>query len=137
MPLNLATISCFILLAKRENEIENFPSDISERYTHETLLNELVEIGLDPDIDIKMVLQDVIQKGYIDIDDDGKFIAKKPTISMAELLDHAFPKMPGMNFIAYFVQTIDETLSGRKDLGFAISQFDQMFYGGSLEPLNP
>lgn len=127
LPLNLATISCFILLADRENELENFPSDTSERYTRETLLNELVEIGLEPDSDLKKVLQDVIEKGYIDVD-DGKFITRKPTISMVQLLDNAFPKMPGMNFIAYFVQTMDEALSGRKDLDFAITQFDQTLH---------
>ena len=26
LPINLATISCFIILAERENEIESFPS---------------------------------------------------------------------------------------------------------------
>jgi len=126
LPVNLATISCVILLTERENEIDSYPSTPSERHTHETLLKELSEIGLDPDEDLKMALQDMIQEGYIDVDDNGRFSAKKPTISMAKLLDRIFPKMPGMNFIAYFVQTMDEAQSGRKDLDSAISQFDQM-----------
>jgi len=125
LPVNLATLSCIILLTERENDINGFPSSPSERYTHETLLNELAEIGLDPDKDLKINLQDMIQKGYIDADDNGRFFARKPTMSMAKLLDRVFPKMPGMNFIAYFVQTIDEAQSGRKDLDSAISQFDQ------------
>lgn len=126
LPMNLATISYLIFLTERESEIENFPSSSSERYTHETLLNELAKTGLDPDEDLKMALQDMIQKGYIDVDDDGRFSAKKPTISMAQLLDRAFPKMPGMNLIAYLVQTMEEVQSGRKDMDSAISQFDQM-----------
>ena len=126
LPVNLATISCLILLAEREAEIQNLPSTPSERYTHKTLTNELTEIGLDPDEDLSVAVQDMIQRGYIDVDDDGKFSAKKPTITMAQLLDRAFPKMPGMNLIAYFVQTMDEVQSGRKDLDSAISQFDQI-----------
>ena len=126
LPINLATISCLLLLAERETEINSLPSNPSERYTHETLLSELAEIGLDPDEDLKMALQDIIQKGYIDVDVDGAFSAKKPTISMAQLLDSAFPKMPGMNLVAYFVQTVEEAQSGRKDLDSAISQFDQV-----------
>ena len=126
LSINLATVSCITLLAERENDIKSFPSSQSERYTHETLLNELAEIGLDPDEDLKMALQDMIQKGCIDVDDNGRFFARKPTISMAKLFDRVFPKMPRMNFIAYFVQTMDEAQSGRKDLDSAISQFDQM-----------
>ena len=126
LPINLATISCIILFAERENYINTFPSSPSERYTHETLLNELAEIGLDPDEDLKMNIHDMIKKGYIDVNDNGKYFAEKPTISMAKLLDRFFPKIPGMNFIAYFVQTMDEAQSGRKDLDSAISQFDQM-----------
>ena len=126
LPINLATVSCITLLAERENDINRFPTSPSERYTHETLLNELAEIGLDPDEDLKMNIHDMIKKGYIDVDDNGKFSAKKLTISMAKLLGRLFPKMPGMNFIAYFVQTMDEAQSGRKDLDSAISQFDQM-----------
>ncbi len=125
LPINLATISYLIFLTERESEIENFPSAASERYTHETLLNELAEIGIDTDEDLKMELQHMIQKGYIDVDNDGKFSAKKPATSMARLLDRTFPKMPGMNFIAYLIQTMDEAQSGRKDLDYAISQFDQ------------
>lgn len=134
LPLNLPTISWLVLLAEREREIESFPSATCERYTHETLLKGLAEIGLDLDEDLEAALQDIIQKGYIDIDGDGRFFAKKPTVSMAQLLDRAFPRMPGMNLIAYFVQTINEVQSERKDLDYAISQFDQtlQMHGFSL-----
>ena len=125
LPLNLATISSIILLNERENEINSFPDTSSERHTYETLLNELAEIGLDPDEDLKMNINDMIQKAYIDVDDGGRFSAQKPTTSMAKLLDRVFPKMPGMNFIAYFVQTMNEAQSGRKDVDYAISQFDK------------
>ncbi|MBW2345849.1 MAG: hypothetical protein JRF53_18005 [Deltaproteobacteria bacterium] len=128
LALNSATISCLILLTERENEIENFDLDPSERYTQVTFLDELAEMGLESDADLKKALQEMIQKGYIHVDDDGRFSPKKPAISMAHLLDRIFPGMPGMNLIAYFVQTMDEVQSGRKDLEFAISQFDQTLH---------
>ncbi|MBW1707992.1 MAG: hypothetical protein JRJ86_23010, partial [Deltaproteobacteria bacterium] len=125
LPLSCETISCLILLTERENEIENFDLDPSERYTQVTFLDELAEMGLESDADLKKALQEMIQKGYIHVDDDGRFSPKKPAISMAHLLDRIFPGMPGMNLVAYLIQTMDEAQSGRKDLEFAISQFDQ------------
>ncbi|MBW1739560.1 MAG: hypothetical protein JRJ42_00330 [Deltaproteobacteria bacterium] len=125
LPMNTATISCLVLLVERENEIETFPSTPPERYTHETLLEGLVELGLEPDGDLQTALQDMIQKGYIEVTPDGTFLAKKPATTMIQLFDRIFPGMPGMNFVAYLVQTMDEVVSGRKDLVSGISQLDQ------------
>ena len=124
-PLNCATISCLILLTERENEIKSFGLDPSERYSKETFLVELTEMGLELDSDLKKTLQEITRKGYTYVDDDGRFSPRKPATSMAHLLDRIFPGMPGMNLVAYFVQTMDEVQSGRKDLECAISQFDQ------------
>lgn len=134
LALNLETISCFVLLAERESVIESFPSLPSERYTNETFLSDLAEIGLEPDEHLKTVLQDMIQKGYIHVDSDGKFLAEKPAISMVQLLDHVFPSMPGMNLVAYVVQTIGEVQSGRKELESAMSQFDQTLQAVGVTP---
>ena len=125
LPLNLGTISCLRLLAERETEIEAFPSNPPERYTHQTFQNDLAELGLDLHEEVKTALQDMVQKEYLEIDANGSLFAKKPAISMAKLLDRVFPGMPVMNLLAYLVQTIDEVLSGRKELESAISQFDQ------------
>ncbi|NVM21321.1 MAG: hypothetical protein HWN68_06030 [Desulfobacterales bacterium] len=125
LPLNLATISSLVLLAECESEIEGSPSNPPERYTHETFLNNLAAFGLEPRKDEELALQDMIQKGYIDIGPDGRFLATKPAMSMAQLLDHAFPGIPGMNLVAYLVQTMEEVLTGRKRLEPAIDQFDQ------------
>ena len=80
---------------------------------------------LDPREDLDLAVQHMIEKGYIEVDEDGRFSANKPSISMSQLLDRIFPRMPGMNLILYFIQTIDEVKSGRKDPKSAISQFDQ------------
>jgi ssDNA-binding Zn-finger/Zn-ribbon topoisomerase 1 len=125
LTMNSAIISCLILLIERENEIESFPFDSSARYTSETLITELEEMGFEPNGDINIVVQDMIEKGYINVG-DKYFIPGEPAKSMVKLLDRTFPGMPGMNLVAYFIQTMDEANSGRKDLDSAISQFDQM-----------
>lgn len=127
LSMNSATISCLILLMERENEIESFPSDPSARYTLETLISELEEMGFGSDLDMNIVVQDLIEKDYINVDDE-RFIPGKPATSMVKLLDRTFPGMPGMNLVAYFIQTMDEIKSERKDLDSAISQFDQMLH---------
>jgi ssDNA-binding Zn-finger/Zn-ribbon topoisomerase 1 len=125
LSMNSVTISLIMLLMERENEIESFPSDEIARYKNETLIGDFEELGFDDSADINIVIEEMIRKGYIHIDDD-RFIPQKPTISMARLIDLVFPKMPGMNLVAYFVQTMDEVKSKRKDLDSATSQFDQV-----------
>jgi ssDNA-binding Zn-finger/Zn-ribbon topoisomerase 1 len=125
LSMNSVTISLMMLLMERENEIESFPSDEIDRYKNETLIGDFEELGFDGAPDIDIVVEGMIRKGYIHINDD-RFIPQKPTISMARLIDLVFPKMPGMNLVAYFVQTMDEVKSKRKDLDSATSQFDQV-----------
>jgi ssDNA-binding Zn-finger/Zn-ribbon topoisomerase 1 len=125
LPLNSVTISLIMLLMERENEIESFPSDEIDRYRNETLINDFEELGFNSLQDINIVIEEMVQKDYILVDDD-KLIPQKPTISMARLIDLVFPKMPGMNLVAYFVQTMDEVKSKRKDLDSAANQFDQV-----------
>ena len=59
LPLSCETISCLILLTERENEIENFGLDPSERYTQETFFDELAEMGLESDGDLKKSFQEI------------------------------------------------------------------------------
>jgi ssDNA-binding Zn-finger/Zn-ribbon topoisomerase 1 len=127
MTLNSLIISCLILLMERENEINSVSSGVSIRYTYDTLINELEEMDVEPDREeMNIVVRDMIEKGYIIVDDDKRFFPGKPSAIMVKLLDQAFPGMPGMNLIAYFIQTVDEVTSGRKDLDSAISQFEQV-----------
>ena len=134
LPLNLATISCLGLLAERETEIKAFPSDPPERYTRQTFHDDLTELGLDLQEDAKTALQDMVQKEYLEIDTNGTLFAQKAAISMVKLLDQIFPAMPVMNLLAYLVQTIDEVVSGRKEIESAISQFDQTLQAQGVSP---
>jgi len=53
-------------------------------------------------------MEDLIQKGYIDVNVRSRLRPKEPALSMAHLLDKAFPKLPGLALVAYFIQMIDE-----------------------------
>lgn len=125
LSLNSVTISLIMLLMERENEIESFPSNEVDRYKNETLIKHFEELGFDADQSMNLVVEEMIRKAYIHVDDD-RLIPQKPTISMARLIDLVFPKMPGMNLVAYFVQSMDEVKSKRKDLDSAADQFDQV-----------
>ncbi|MEJ2656892.1 MAG: hypothetical protein P8012_06805 [Desulfobacterales bacterium] len=128
LDLNSVSISIIVLLMERENEIESFPSDEIDRYTHGTLTDDIQEMGLDAVQDLNIVVEEMIRKSYIHVDDANSLVPQKPTISMARLIDAVFPKMPGMNLVAYFVQAMDEVKSNRKDLDSAMSQFDQVLH---------
>ncbi|RPI79331.1 MAG: hypothetical protein EHM45_03320 [Desulfobacteraceae bacterium] len=139
MPLDLVTVSCFIFFTERETEIGNFPDKPPARYTDETLYKELRELGLSQNEDVKPSLREMIAKGYLQQDPQGCYMALKPVTSMAQLLDKIFPKMPGMGLIAYFIQTIDEIQSGRKELDIGAKQFHSMLsqQGHSLKQTEP
>ncbi len=125
LPINMTTISSSVLLAEREGKIESALCNPSERYTKETLLAELEEIGVRTNEDAQREIDAMIGNGYINIGPDGTFAAEKRLVGTAQLLDRTFPGMPSLNLVAYLIQTIDEVLSGRKELEFAISQFNQ------------
>jgi len=125
LPLNIATIGCFVLLGGREIEIENSTSEAIDRYTNDTFLHEAADMGIHPDDYLKSGLKDMIQRGYVEVDSESRFFARQSTVIMARLLDRIFPKMPGINFLAYIGQTFEEAITGRTDMGAAISRFDQ------------
>jgi len=126
LPLNLLNVTSLILLTEQiTEEMENF-STPAERYNRSTLFNELCEMEITFDEDTESLLDEMIKKNYVEVDQDGGFSAKKPTIRMVQLLDRVFPNMPGMNLIASLAQTMDEVRGGSKDLESSVSRFDQI-----------
>ncbi|MGA8181271.1 MAG: type I DNA topoisomerase, partial [Desulfobacterales bacterium] len=113
-------------------------SDEIDRYTRETLTEDMEDMRFSVDPDMTAVIETMIQKGYMLLDSD-RLIPQKPANSMARLMDMVFPKMPGMNLVAYFVQTMDEVRSNRKDIDSATAQFDQILQmqGVPLEKKSP
>lgn len=125
LELNIFSVSCIVLLTSRETEIETFPALPPPRYTESSLITELSEMSIEPDSEIIKVIESMGSKNYLKITDERIF-CNKPMISMAQLFDRIFPNMPGLNFVAYLGQMIDEVTATRKTTEEASRQFNQM-----------
>lgn len=124
LAFNLSTVACLLLLVERENEIKNFPQSPPERYTRETFLDDLSDVGLDIDDTLMVSFQGLAQHGYVEIDQSNHYNAQISAFALVNFLDNLFPGMKGMNLVGYILQMIDEVSSKRKDLKTAIEQFD-------------
>ena len=136
LPFDLATITGLILLVERENEIDSFPESPPDRYFENTLLEELGETGLDIDDHCRSAVQNLSQMGFVTIEAEGKFVPRESTPRLVGVLDNLFPGLPGLNLVAYVLQTIDEAKSGRKDPALALDQFDQTLQNRGV-PFSP
>lgn len=123
MSFNLATISCITLIIEREREIKQYSDFPPERYTRDSFLTELVDIGLEKDTALQKSLESVITKGYISVNKEGGLTAEMPAFMMVGFLDNMFPGMQGMNLVAFVLQMNDEVNSGRKTLELALDSF--------------
>ncbi|MBU1052795.1 MAG: hypothetical protein KKC46_03065 [Proteobacteria bacterium] len=125
LSFTLKQIACLILLREQiGGQSDNFPVYI-EKYFKETLFNEISELGLETDDELDKIFEELIQKKYLQINEDNTICVNKLTYSITNLLDLIYPSMSGMNFPAYIIQTMDEVISGRKELAHALDQFGQ------------
>ncbi|MEA2060268.1 MAG: DNA topoisomerase I [Thermodesulfobacteriota bacterium] len=122
---NLANISCVLLAVEREREIKSFAEFPPERFTRDSLVKELVEIGLDANVYLQNAVDSVFQKGYLSLNSKKEIVAEASAYTMVGFLDNMFPGMQGMNLIAFVMQMNDEVLSGRKTLEEAKKNFAQ------------
>ena len=125
LSFNLSTIACLLLLVERENEIRSFSQSPPDRYTRETFLDELSDIGLDIDDTLMVSFQALAQHGYVEIDANDRYNAQISAFALVNFLDNLFPGMKGMNLVGYILQMITEVASNRKELDEAIAAFDQ------------
>jgi hypothetical protein len=107
--------------------------------TDQDLESRLAELGLRDKDKVQSLIREMLQKGYLQTDDHGTLSGGKPAVSMARLLERVFPKLPGKTLVAYFIQTIDEVLTGRKTTEVAVAHFDQTLkmQGTPLKHLKP
>lgn len=124
LPVTINAISCIMLLAEQLKN-EQRGSAPSGQYTRQMLCAGLTEMCLDADEVMDTAIPDMIQRDYIQIDPDFNISIKEDTVRMAQILDHIFPKMPGINLVAYLAQTMEEVKTERKSLETARDQFDQ------------
>lgn len=124
LPLDMITVASLHLLAERENEIEEENAD-KKRYEKNSLLNDMAEIGFEVDEDLMSKVQNIVDQGCVEINAEGGYHTRPETMDMVNHINRMYPGMPGMNLIAYVLQTLEEILSGRKECDDGLEQFDQ------------
>ncbi|MCK5162348.1 MAG: topoisomerase DNA-binding C4 zinc finger domain-containing protein [Desulfobacula sp.] len=123
MSFNLASISCITLIVEKEREIKQYTDFPPERYTKESFINELIDIGLEKDEILEKTVDSVLSKGYITTDSKGELKSEMPAFMTVGFLDSMFPGMQGMNLVAFVLQMNAEVNSGRKSLELAKQSF--------------
>ncbi len=96
-----------------------------EYYSFEGLATDLADFFLEIDGMTVAMLQQMLDNNYLRLMPDGSFRCAENTIKLVSVMNRAFPTMKGIQLSAYLAQTIDEAVSGRKLLTFALQQFDQ------------
>jgi hypothetical protein len=125
LDFTLENIICFILLGGRELAIEDVYGDVSERYSLEQFLVDAAEAGVEADEHLQETLKELTVKKFIHEQPDGKFYSYQATRDTARMFNRIYPKMQGLNLLAYIGQTVQEAQSGRTDISSAVSRFDQ------------
>ncbi len=125
MSFNLASISCITIILEREREIKRSLNSLP-RFTRETFIDELVDIGLENDSVLQKTIDMLIGKGYISVNSDQELIAELPAFTMAGFLDSMFPGMPGISMIGFILQMLEEVNSGRKSFELAKESFSSI-----------
>lgn len=107
---------------------------IAEPFTVDTLFAALADFAIAADPATMTMLEAMIKAGYVTLSPQGTLHGAESTIQVVTLLNRAFPRMQGVNLSAYIEQTVAEVISGRKELAFALKQFDQtlMLHGKIL-----
>lgn len=137
LPLVLDNIVFFIIFGARELEMADYTSEVSERYTQDEFLAEVREMGIPEDERFSKAMQELVEKKYIEPLPDGHIYGYQDCKETARILNRVFPKMQGINLLAYIWQTIGETGSGRTDLESALSRFDQTLNSHGVLPPKP
>jgi DNA topoisomerase IA len=97
----------------------------ASQYTFLSLLEELADFSIVLSSRLPNILQKMVEGQYIRTLPDGTFLCLENTKKVVHTVNRAFPKMQGINLSAYFEQTVTEVISGRKNIDFALKQFDQ------------
>ncbi|MFA7383996.1 MAG: DNA topoisomerase [Desulfurivibrionaceae bacterium] len=97
----------------------------SEYYSFAELAADLADFFLAVDGMTVAMLQQMLDNDYLRLMPDGSFRCAENTHKLVSVMNRAFPAMKGIQLSAYLAQTIEEAVSGRKPLAFALQQFDQ------------
>jgi len=121
--ISIPAVSCLILLTEREKERREFLDNPPEQYSKDTFFEDIENSGIGVDDFFLKTFKDLIDEGFIK--DSGReiYLAERGE-KVINWLDSVFPGMPGISFLAYIVQTLDEVYTDRKSL----SRGKEVFY---------
>lgn len=122
---NLSTISAIQVAVEREREIKVAKGFPPERYTIDSLCEELEALGLTRDETLSLSLTKILDQGYLSKNKLGELKAEVSAYTIVGFLDRMFPGMQGIQLVAFVLQMTDEVLSKRKSLEDAKSSFAQ------------
>jgi len=133
-PCPLAAIKAGADVSLLDLRVEKMGGISAEPYTIESLLADLADFSIAAQRPALTIIQAMLESGYIDCDSNGFLRPTAVCCQVDAIMKRAFPQMQGVNLSAYIEQTISEVTGGRKDLDFALKQFEQtlMMYGKSL-----
>ncbi|PIE75172.1 MAG: hypothetical protein CSA18_01175 [Deltaproteobacteria bacterium] len=120
--LEIPEIFCLILLVEREEEIKSITD--SQRYTYDSFINELENLGIGSDKVFVDCINFLISQKFINKNAQELEPGEK-AFKLVDFVNKIFPGMPGIHFVAYVIQTIEEISSGRKTLEEGKSFFYQ------------
>lgn len=123
--IGIPLLSSVFLINQREKEIAASKANRIERYNSETLMDDLMDIGVPVEIDFALVIEQIQNENYISIDENDWYYEKRLGAILIKLFSLIYPTMPGLSIIAYFNQTAEEIESGRKPLELAIKQINK------------
>lgn len=123
--IGIPILSSVFLIHQREKEITESKTNRVERYTSESLMDDLMDIGVAVDINYTLVIEQLQNEKYLFIDENDRYHEKRLGAVLIKLFDTIYPTMAGLSIIAYFNQTAEEVESGRKPLELAIAQVSQ------------
>ena len=95
------------------------------QYQISSLCEDMFEMGFDDEKLILTVFQKMQDHHYVMLSADGEILCTQTLLKVTATLDRAFPGMKGLNLSAYYGQTLEEVMSGRKRVDVALKQFDQ------------
>ncbi len=121
----IEALTLFYLLHQREIELGAGGAPSVNRYNRKSLLADLTDIEPQNGSAASSALDQLIADGLVAVNDGQAFTLTPRAAAKVALYDAVFPGMPGLSFVAYLLQTMEEVLSGRKPLSAALQQVDQ------------
>lgn len=123
--ISIPLLSSVFLIHQREEEVAACKTNRIERYNSETLMDDLMDIGVPVDINYALVIEQIQNENYISIDENDWYYEERLGAILTRLFSIIYPTIPGLSIIAYFNQIAEEIESGTKPFELAIEQVNK------------